>query len=189
MLPSLRSIAVFCGSQAGTRPAYARAARELGAALASRDLELVYGGASVGLMGIVADAALAGGGRVHGVITGSLVSREIAHPGLTGMEVVGSLSERKAAMAERADAVVALPGGFGTFDELFEVVTWNQLGTHALPCGVLDVDGYFGPLRQQVERAVTDGFIRAAHAHVLVFDRSVPALLDALAAWRPADGS
>ncbi len=183
--PPLRSIAVFCGSRSGSLPAYAETARALGSALAARGLELVYGGASVGLMGQVADAALAGGGRVHGVITRPLAGAEIGHPGLTELLLVDSLSERKAAMAARADAVVALPGGFGTFDELFEVITWNQLGLHTMPCGVLDVAGFFEPLRRQLDRAVADGFIRPEHAAVVVFDDSVDGLLDALAAWRP----
>jgi hypothetical protein len=151
---------VFCGASSGRTPAYATAARAFGAALAARGLGLVYGGGRVGLMGALADAALAGGGEVIGVIPQELVDRELAHPGLTELRVVGSLHERKAGMAELADAFVALPGGFGTLDELMEQLTWSQLGLHAKPVGLLDVEGYWRPLIALARHATEEGFVR-----------------------------
>jgi uncharacterized protein (TIGR00730 family) len=151
---------VFCGASSGRTPAYAEAARAFGAALAARGLGLVYGGGRVGLMGALADAALAGGGEVIGVIPQDLVDRELAHGGLTELRVVGSLHERKAAMADLADAFVALPGGFGTLDELMEQLTWSQLGLHAKPVGLLDVEGYWRPLIALARHATEEGFVR-----------------------------
>src|SRR5262245_12742237 len=143
----MRRVCVFCGSSAGNRPEYADAARHLGAALARRGLGLVYGGGHVGLMGVVADAVLRAGGEVIGVIPQALVERELAQAGLTRLEVVDTMHQRKARMADLADAFVALPGGFGTCDELFEILTWSQLGLHARPVGLLNVAGFFDPLR------------------------------------------
>ena len=144
----LSSVAVYCGSNPGNDPAFAAAAASLGRLLAHRGIRLVYGGATVGLMGVVADAVLAGGGAADGVITRPLAAKEIAHPGLTSLRVVETMHERKAAMADASDAFVMLPGGYGTLDEFFEVLTWTQLGIHDKPCGVLDVAGFFTPLRE-----------------------------------------
>jgi uncharacterized protein (TIGR00730 family) len=182
----VRAVCVFCGSSPGRDPAFALAARELGRTLAERDLALVYGGAHVGLMGAVADAALAAGGQAIGVIPSSLVDRELAHPGLTELLVVDTLAERKALMAERADAFVALPGGFGTVDELFEVVTWTQLGLHTKPIGLLDVHGFWDGLRAWVERAVAEGLVPALHGDLLAVGTEAGPLLDALASKAPA---
>src|SRR5512137_193393 len=168
----VKNICVFCGSAPGRRPAYARAARALGAALAGRDLGLVYGGGSIGLMGIVADAALAGGAPVVGVIPRALARREIAHHGLTRLEVVPSMHARKARMAALSDAFVAMPGGIGTLEELFEVLTWGYLGIHAKPVGLLDVGAYFRPLIRLLDHAVDEGFLRPAHRKLVVVDRS-----------------
>jgi uncharacterized protein (TIGR00730 family) len=163
----------------GARPSFAEAARALGAELGRRRIGLVYGGASIGVMGALADAALAAGGEVIGVIPHGLERKEIAHKGLTRLEVVGSMHERKALMSDLSDGFIAMPGGFGTFDELFEIITWRQIGLHAKPVGLLDVDGYFEPLRQMVARGVTDGFIPPAHAE-LPCEADPSRLLDAL---------
>jgi uncharacterized protein (TIGR00730 family) len=183
----LRRVCVYCGSSMGARPAYARAARGLGEELARRGLGLVYGGAHVGLMGVVADACRSAGGEVIGVIPGSLVEAEVAHTGLDDLRVVGSMHERKALLAELADGFVALPGGFGTLDELCEVVTWSQLGLHPVPkpCGLLDVAGFFAPLVALFDGAVAEGFVRAEHRDLVLVDDEPAALLDALAAWTP----
>ena len=181
----MRSVCVFCGANAGRRPAYAAAARAVGALLASRGIELVYGGGRVGLMGVVADAALGGGGRVTGVIPRSLLEKEVGHAGLTELLVVDSMHERKARMAERADAFVALPGGYGTFEELCEVVTWSQLGLHPKACGLLDVEGYYDPLLALFDRAVEEGFVRREHREIVIVERDPEALLDRLARHRP----
>jgi uncharacterized protein (TIGR00730 family) len=181
---ALRRVCVFCGSSPGVRPSYLDAARALGRAIARRGLGLVYGGASVGLMGAVADAALAEGAEVIGVLPRSLRDREIAHRDLTELHVVDSMHTRKAMMAERADAFVALPGGLGTFEELFEILTWRQLGLHDKPAGLLDVEGYWDPLRALLVRSEREGFLRTEHLRLEVAtdpDR----LLDALAASPP----
>ena len=185
----MRWLGVFCGSRDGARPEYRDAAHALGRTLAARGVGVVYGGASVGLMGAVADAALAAGGEVIGVIPRSLVAREIAHAGLTGLHVVDTMHERKARMAAVADAFVALPGGVGTLEELFEVWTWGQLGLHAKPCGLLDVAGYYAPLLAFVDRGVAEGFIRPAQRQTLIVDDDASRLLDRLAAvTAPASG-
>jgi uncharacterized protein (TIGR00730 family) len=180
----VKNICVFCGSAPGRRPAYARAARALGAALAARDLGLVYGGGSIGLMGIVADAALAGGAEVLGVIPRALARREIAHHGLTRLEVVPSMHARKARMAALSDAFVAMPGGIGTLEELFEVLTWGYLGIHSKPTGLLDVGGYWQPLIRLLDHAVEEGFLRPAHRKLVVVDRSPTRLLERLSRHR-----
>jgi uncharacterized protein (TIGR00730 family) len=169
----------------GNDPAYAAAAASLGGLLAERGIRLVYGGGQVGLMGVVADAALDNGGEVLGVITEALVAKEVSHRGLARLQVVGTMHERKAAMADAADAFVMLPGGFGTLDEFFEVVTWTQLGIHAKPCGVLDAAGFFGPLRALVDGAVAAGFVHPAHRDMIVTGDHPARLLDRLAAWSP----
>ena len=180
----MKNVCVFCGSSNGRRPAYARAARAFGAALAERGMGLVYGGGSIGLMGVVADAALAGGAEAIGVIPQALARREIAHHGLTRLEVVPSMHVRKARMAELSDAFVALPGGIGTLEELFEVLTWGYLGIHAKPTGLLDVGGYFRPLIRLLDHAVEEGFLRPAHRKLVVVDRSPARLLERLARHR-----
>lgn len=174
---NLQSICVFCGSQQGTRPVYAAAARELGTLLASRGIRVIYGGGRVGLMGALADSAMAAGGEVIGVIPRDLLDREVGHDGLTRLEVVDSMHQRKARMAELADAFIALPGGYGTFEELFEALTWCQLGIHAKPSGLLDVEGYFSGLRQQLKRSVEEGLLRPQHAGLLAVAQDAHALL------------
>jgi uncharacterized protein (TIGR00730 family) len=178
-------VCVFCGSSPGSRPEYVEAARTLGKALAERGVGLVYGGARVGLMGALADAALASGGEVTGVIPRALSEREVAHTGLADLRVVGSMHERKALMSELADAFVALPGGIGTLEELFEVWTWAQLGLHRKPVALLDVAGYYRPLARFLDSAVEARFVRAQHRAMLLVEESAPALLERLAAYRP----
>jgi len=154
-----KSVCVFCGSAPGARPIYSQTARELGAAFAARGITLVYGGGRLGLMGIVADAVLQAGGRVIGVIPRMLIERELAHPNLTRQHVVNTMHERKTLMAEMSDAFVGLPGGMGTFDELVEIVTWAQLGLHAKPVVLANVDDYFRSLYAMLDNAVTEGFV------------------------------
>jgi uncharacterized protein (TIGR00730 family) len=185
MSAQLISVAVYCGSNPGHDPAYRKAAALLGRTLAERSISLVYGGGHVGLMGAVADAVLEYGGEAHGVITEALEAKEVAHHGLTTLRVVKTMHERKAAMADAADAFVMLPGGFGTLDEFFEVVTWTQLGIHDKPCGVLDAAGYFGPLRELIDGAVTAGFVHPVHRDMIVIDADPGGLLDRLAGWTP----
>jgi uncharacterized protein (TIGR00730 family) len=179
----LSSVCVFCGSSPGRDPAFGEAAAKLGRTIADRGIRLVYGGAQVGLMGVLANAALGAGGEVHGVITRALETKEIAHRGLTSLAVVDTMHERKAAMADQAQGFVMLPGGFGTFDEFFEAVTWTQLGVHDKPCGVLDVDGYFAPLQTLLDNATALGFVLPEHVPML--DADPGALLDRMAAWKP----
>jgi len=178
------AIAVFCGSLPGADPRHVDAARDLGTLLARRGITLVYGGGRVGLMGAVADGALDAGGRVVGVIPQSLVDRELAHTGLTELRVTSSMHERKALMASLADGFVALPGGAGTLDELFEAWTWTMLGIHLKPCAVLDVGSFYAGLRTHVSRMTSEGFIRPEHAQGLIFGTAGTELLDAMARWR-----
>jgi hypothetical protein len=180
----IKRVLVFCGSSPGARPEYAAAADELGRLLAGRGQGLVYGGARVGLMGAVADGALAAGGEVIGVIPRRLVEHEIAHTGLTELHEVGTMHERKALMAELADAVIALPGGTGTLDELFELFTWSQLGLHHMPIGLLDVAGYWQPLLAMLDHMVAERLLRAEHRATLLVSTEASALLDQLAAYR-----
>ncbi len=179
-MPALTQIAVFCGSSTGTDPRHADAAEALGRELAARGLGLVYGGASVGLMGRLADACLEAGGRVVGVIPVGLFRREVPHTGLDELVEVTSMHERKRIMYELADAFVALPGGLGTLEELAEVLTWVQLGLLSKPAGLLDVGGHFGGLLEWFDRAVRDGFLRPEHRNSLLVDDDPGALLDAL---------
>ena len=181
---AVKNICVFCGSSNGRRPSYARAARSFGAALAAKGLGLVYGGGSIGLMGVVADAALEGGAPVVGVIPRALARREIAHHGLTRLEVVPTMHASKARMARLSDAFVAMPGGIGTLEELFEVLTWGYLGIHAKPIGLLDVGGYWRPLVRLLDHSVEEGFLRPAHRKLVVIDRSPLRLLERLARHR-----
>ncbi|NUR75455.1 MAG: TIGR00730 family Rossman fold protein [Thermoleophilia bacterium] len=176
----MHRVCVFCGASSGRLPVYADAARSLGAALAARGLGLVYGGGRVGLMGAVAEAALAGGGEVVGVIPQELVDRELAHGGLTELRVVGSLHERKALMAELSDGFVALPGGFGTLDELLEQLTWSQLGLHAKPIGLLDAEGYWRPLIELARHATDEGFVRESDLASIAVATEPEALIDRL---------
>ena len=181
----MKRLCVFCGSSAGARPAYAEAARALGAALARRRIGLVYGGGSVGLMGVLADAVLAESGEVIGVIPGPLASRELAHASVTEMRVVSSMHERKATMASLADGFIALPGGLGTLEETLEILTWSQLGIHRKPVGVLNVDGYYDGLLQLLSHAVREGFVRREYFGLLLFADSPAEMLDRFAAWQP----
>ncbi len=179
-------LCVFCGSSKGTRPLFAEAARNLGEQMAARGLGLVYGGGHIGLMGVLADAVLAGGGEAAGVIPRALVERELAHKHLTALHVVDTMHQRKALMADLADAFAALPGGFGTGDELFEILTWAQLGLHARPIGLLNVVGFFDPLLAWIDRTVEEGFLRAEHRRLLLVRDDPASLLDALESCRPA---
>ena len=181
----LSAVAVYCGSNHGADPAYAQAAAALGRLLAGRGIRLVYGGGHVGLMGVLADAALAGGGEVFGVITRALQAKEVAHDALTSLTVVDTMHERKAAMADAADAFVMLPGGYGTFDEFFEAVSWTQLGIHDKPCGVLDVAGYYAPLRTLLDEATRQGFVSRVHRDLVITESEPRRLLDRLAGWAP----
>ena len=183
----MKRLCVFCGSSTGDMPAYAEAARTLGTALAMQRIGVVYGGASVGLMGAVADAALEAGGEVIGVIPEALVRKEVAHAGLTELRVVGSMHERKALMAELSDGFIALPGGLGTLEELFEVWTWAQLGYHAKPCALLNVDGFYDPLIAFLDSVAQRRFLKPAHRDMLVVASDCEALLARLAAYRPPD--
>jgi uncharacterized protein (TIGR00730 family) len=178
-------VCVFAGSSSGARPEYRTAAEELGRELAARGIELVYGGAHVGLMGAVADAVLAGGGRVTGVIPNTLVEKEVAHRGLTDLRIVTSMHQRKALMADLSDAFVALPGGWGTLDEMFEILTWAQLGLHRKPCGLLNVQGYFDRLLAFLDHTVEQGFVRREYGALLAVSEGPSTLLDALRAQTP----
>jgi uncharacterized protein (TIGR00730 family) len=182
----VKRICVFCGSSPGARPAYAEATAELARLLVSDGIGLVYGGANVGLMAVLADTVLAEGGDAIGVIPQPLVDREIAHPGLSDLRVVGSMHERKALMAELADAFVALPGGLGTLEELFEVYTWSQLGLHSKPCALLDVEGYYDGIADFLDHAVRERFVREDHRAMLVVERDARTLLDRLREFEPA---
>ena len=182
------ALCVFCGSSAGVRPDYLDAARALGRAAAERGIGIIYGGARVGLMGALADATLAAGGSVTGVIPRALVDREVAHEGLTHLHVVASMHERKATMASLADAFVALPGGIGTLEELFEVWTWAHLGVHAKPCAVLDVADFWRPLLDALDRMTAEGFIRRDVRAMLLEAGDPDTLFTRLAAHHPTPG-
>ncbi|HET6504345.1 MAG TPA: TIGR00730 family Rossman fold protein [Amycolatopsis sp.] len=181
----MRRICVFCGSSTGRDPVYAEQAAALGKLLAEREIGLVYGGASVGIMGAVADAALAAGGAVIGVIPKRLMRVEIAHAGLTELHVTSDMHERKAKMAELSDGFLALPGGAGTLEELAEVWTWAQLGLHRKPIGLVDVAGYYQPLREFADHMVTEGFLRPQHRDMVLVDPDPAVLLDAFARYEP----
>ncbi|MBX3230799.1 MAG: TIGR00730 family Rossman fold protein [Labilithrix sp.] len=181
----MKSVCVFCGSRPGNDPDHATAARSLGRALARREITLVYGGAKVGLMGEVADAVLAEGGRVVGIIPKSLVSKEIAHDGLAELYLTESMAERKTRMIELSDAFLALPGGFGTYDELFETITLAQIGLHEKPNAVLNTKGFFDPFIALFRHTIAQGFAAEEHAGLLVVEDEPERLLDAVAAWTP----
>jgi hypothetical protein len=181
----MKRVCVFCGSSSGTDPAFLNAARELGALLAQRGLGLVYGGGNIGLMGALADATLAAGGEVIGVIPEQLVQRELAHRGCTELRIVGTMHERKAVMADLADAFIALPGGFGTLDEFCEILTWAQLGFHRKPCGLLNVVGFWDAFVAQLNHAVEQGFVRQAHLNLMKVEREPAKLLARLEEEKP----
>jgi uncharacterized protein (TIGR00730 family) len=184
----MKRVCVFAGSSSGARPEYAAAARGLGAELARRGLGVVYGGGSVGLMGVLADTALGAGAEVIGVIPRPIATKELAHTGLTELRLVGTMHERKATMASLVDGFVALPGGLGTFEETLEVLTWSQLGVHAKPVGVLNVVGYYDGLLRWLSHAIAEGFLKRETLGLLLFADTAAELLDALDAWRPPPG-
>ena len=186
-MTDLHRLAVYTGSAFGNDPAYAAAAATLGRHLAEAGIGIVYGGAKVGLMGAVADAALAAGGEVIGVIPTRLVDKEVAHPGLTELVVVDTMHERKAAMADRADAFVALPGGAGTLEEIFEVWTWQQIGYHAKPVAFLDVAGYWQPLLAALNGMAGAGFMRQPYLDALVVEADPLTLVESLTSWTPPE--
>jgi uncharacterized protein (TIGR00730 family) len=186
-MAEIRSVCVFCGSSVGVRPEYAEAAHVLGESLARRGLELVYGGSNTGLMKVIADACLAAGGRVIGVIPQAMVEKEVAHWGLTELHVVSSMHERKAMMADRADAFAALPGGFGTIEEFFEILTWAQLGLHSKPCALINTAGYFDPLLRIADHALAEAFLRPEHRAALLAVASPAEVFNAFASYQPPD--
>ncbi|MEI6074580.1 MAG: TIGR00730 family Rossman fold protein [Verrucomicrobiota bacterium] len=181
----MKRIAVYCGSNSGQRPEYAAAAQALGALLAREKIDLVYGGGMVGLMGIVADAALKNGGHVIGVIPEKLVIKEVVHEKLPDLRVVKNMHERKALMAELADGFIALPGGYGTFEEFFEVLAWSQLGWHQKPFGLFDVSGFYHHLLEFLDHSTSEGFIRAKHRELVIADQNAENLLARMRAHRP----
>lgn len=183
----MRRVCVFCGSSSGARPAYAEAARATGRLIARRGLGLVYGGGEVGLMGILANAALEAGGEVIGIIPEALMRMEVGHPNLTALHVVATMHERKAMMAELSDGFIALPGGIGTLEELFEVWTWGQLGIHPKPLGFLDVAGYYDHLHTFLDHSVAEGFLKDRHRAMTAVESDPATLLDRLAAYQPPD--
>ena len=180
----MNRVCLFCGSNTGTRAVYAQAAADFGRALAARGMTLVYGGGSVGLMKVAAEAALAARGSVIGVITEQLMVREVGHPGLTELIVLPTMHERKARMSQLADAFVALPGGFGTFDEFCEMATWDQLGIHSKPLVMLNVEGYFDGFLAQIDRGVADGFLKSEHRVMVEIVSRVDEIFDAIARWQ-----
>ena len=177
----MKSVGVFCGSNTGSGTAYAEAARKLAWAIARRGLRLVYGGGSIGLMGVLGDTAVAAGGQVVGVTPRRLIEKEVVHRGLTELRVVETMLERKALMAELSDVFIALPGGLGTLDELFEMLTWSQLGIHRKPCALLDVDDYYGKLVAFLDHAVARRFITPQHRAMLIVEHDAETVLDRLA--------
>jgi uncharacterized protein (TIGR00730 family) len=182
----VKSACIFCGSSPGARPQYTEATEDLGQLLVERDITLVYGGASVGLMGRLADTVLSEGGKAVGVMPRALVDREIAHLGLTDLHIVESMHERKALMADLSEAFVALPGGLGTLEELFEIYTWGQLGLHQKPCGLLNVEGYYNGVTGFLDHAVSERFVREEHRDMLIVEEHPGAMLDRLVGFDPA---
>jgi len=181
----MKRISVFCASSTGSRPEYRACAQELGAELVRRNIGLVYGGGNVGLMGAIADSVLQAGGEAIGVIPEHLMAREVGHKRLTKLHIVRSMHERKALMADLSHAFVALPGGFGTFEEFFEVLTWSQLGLHAKPCGVVNVLAYYTPLLAMLDHAVEEGFLKGQNRELVLARETPTELLWALGDWRP----
>ena len=185
----MKSICVYCGSNAGNRPIYAERAVALGQRIAHEGLALIYGGGNVGLMGLAADAALAAGGEVIGVIPEQLVTWEVAHKGLTRLEVVANMHERKMRMFDLSDAFVALPGGFGTLDEMFEMLTWRQLGIGDKPCAFLDVDDFYAPLLQMIDRMVAERFLHPEQRQDLWYGSDIEEMLEWMKNYKPAQAS
>ena len=185
----MKRICVYCGSSPGVRPDYATAATNLGKLLAERRIDLVYGGGGLGLMGLVANAVLAHGGHVIGVIPHALKTKEAVHPALPDLRVVAGMHERKALMAELADGFIALPGGFGTYEELCEVLTWSQLGFHHKPIGLLNTAGFYTSLLHFFDHATTEGFVRPGNRQLVLVEDTVAALLDRITAWPLSDGT
>ena len=183
---NFRRICVFCGSNMGSNPVYRQTAECLGLLLAHCKIELVYGGGNIGLMGVLADSVLAAGGRAIGVIPESLMQKEVGHAGLTELRIVKSMHERKALMSDLSDGFIAMPGGFGTFEEFCEVVTWSQLGIQSKPCGLLNVEGYYDPLLELFDHAVREGFLRDENRGLVLEDRDAKRLLAKMAAFVPA---
>jgi uncharacterized protein (TIGR00730 family) len=181
-------ICVFCGTNTGSRPAYGAAARELGRVLAEQEIELVYGGASVGIMGELADSVQEHGGHVTGIIPQQLMEKEAAHTGIRNLIVVASMHQRKSQMADLSDGFIALPGGIGTLEGFFEVLTWGQLGIHAKPSGILNVEGYFDALSEFLDHAVREGFLTEMHRHAIALDSDATQLLDRMRAYSPPAG-
>ena len=184
-MTSLKKICVFCGSSFGARPAYKQAAEELGREIAGRRMGLVYGGGGVGLMGAIADAALAAGGEVIGVIPDSLVRREVGHNGLTHLHVVQTMHERKAKMADLSDAFIALPGGFGTMEEFCEIVTWSQLGIQQKPCGLLNIEGYWDHFLAMLDHSVDEQFVKPENNQLILVAKNPETMLERLMEWTP----
>ncbi|MBT8401494.1 MAG: TIGR00730 family Rossman fold protein [Rhodothermia bacterium] len=180
----MKSIGVFCGSSVGARPNYSKAASRLGAQLVARDLRLVYGGGNVGLMGVIADAVLDAGGHVTGVIPQALAQKELAHPRAQEMHVVGSMHERKAMMADLSDGFIAMPGGLGTLEEFFEVLTWAQLGFHRKPVGLLNSESYFDPLLAFIDAACKESFVRWSHRQIIISSEQPAEILDLFESYR-----
>ncbi|OQY88326.1 MAG: Rossman fold protein, TIGR00730 family [Chloroflexi bacterium UTCFX4] len=180
----MKHICVFCGSSIGAREIYRDTARALGGEIARRGIDLVYGGSNIGLMGVIADATLAAGGKATGIMPTHLIQKEIMHTHLTELRVVNTMHERKALMADLADGFIALPGGFGTYDEFCEIVTWAQLGLHQKPCALLNVEGYYDPLITMIDRAVQEGFVRADHRAMLIISAEISDLLDQMQNYR-----
>jgi uncharacterized protein (TIGR00730 family) len=183
---NFQRICVFCGSNLGISPVYRDAAVVLGRLLANRRIELVYGGGNIGLMGVLAEVALESGGRVIGVIPESLMAKEVGHAGLTELRVVKSMHERKALMADLSDGFIAMPGGLGTFEEFCEMVTWSQLGIHAKPCGLLNIEGYYDPLLELFDHAVREGFLREENRRLVLEDREPARLMEKMGQFRGA---
>ena len=181
----MKSITVFCGSSSGTRREYAEAARNLAHLFVEQNIKLIYGGGNIGLMGIIADEVMNQGGEVIGIIPESLDQKEVGHRGLTELRVVKSMHERKAQMAELADGFIAMPGGIGTFEEFFEILTWAQLGFHEKPCGILNVEGYYDGLLELCDNAVSEGFLREIHRQLILDDSDAIRLLDKMENFRP----
>jgi hypothetical protein len=184
-MPLIQSICVFCGSSPGLDPAFGQAAEDLGQLLAERHITLVYGGGHVGLMGLIADATLNAGGKVHGVITRALEEKEVAHRGLSKLQITESMHDRKASMADASDAFVMLPGGLGTFEEFLEAATWTQLGIQSKPCAILNIGGYFDPLLNLLDRSVDERFLRPEHREQLVVGSDPASLIETLIGWKP----
>jgi uncharacterized protein (TIGR00730 family) len=185
---SLNRVCVFCGTNAGARPAYGVAARELGRVLAEQDIELVYGGASVGIMGELADSVQEHGGHVTGIIPQQLMEKEAAHTGIRNLIVVASMHQRKSQMADMSDGFIALPGGIGTLEGFFEILTWGQLGIHAKPSGILNIEGYFDELTRFLDHAVQEGFFTEAHRDAILVESDPEKLLEQMRAYSPPQG-